>query len=119
MNSAAPATPTVPELFARQAERTPDAVAVVDGDRVLTYRRLDELAGRLAGRLIGRGVRRSDRVAVLMERSADLVVTLLAVWKAGAAYVPVDAAHPARRVAFMVADSGASLMACSAATGDG
>ncbi|MFJ8013284.1 amino acid adenylation domain-containing protein [Streptomyces sp. NPDC096339] len=119
MNSAALAMSTVPELFARHVERTPDAVAVVDGDRVLTYRRLDELAGRLAGRLIGRGVRRGDRVAVLMERSADLVVTLLAVWKAGAAYVPVDAAHPARRVAFMVADSGASLMACSAATGDG
>ncbi|MFJ2192060.1 amino acid adenylation domain-containing protein [Kitasatospora sp. NPDC087861] len=118
MNSAALATPTVPELFARQAERTPDAVAVVDGDRALTYRRLDELAGRLAGRLIGRGVRRGDRVAVLMERSADLVVTLLAVWKAGAAYVPVDAAYPARRVAFMVADSGASLVACSAAAGD-
>ncbi|MEU5223406.1 non-ribosomal peptide synthetase [Streptomyces toyocaensis] len=109
-------TPTVPELFARQAERTPEAVAVVDGDRFVTYRQLDELAGRLAGRLIGRGVRRGDRVAVLMERSADLVVTLLAVWKAGAAYVPVDAAHPAPRVAFVVADSGASLMACSAAT---
>ncbi|MGW3040582.1 amino acid adenylation domain-containing protein [Kitasatospora sp. NPDC001159] len=119
MNSAARATPTVPELFARQAERTPDAVAVVDGDRVLTYRRLDELAGWLAGRLIGRGVRRGDRVAVLMERSADLVVTLLAVWKAGAAYVPADPGHPARRVAFMAADSGASLMACSAATVDG
>ncbi|MGW2374840.1 amino acid adenylation domain-containing protein [Kitasatospora sp. NPDC001683] len=118
MNSAALATPTVPELFARQVERTPDAVAVVDGDRALTYRRLDELAGRLAGRLIGRGVRRGDRVAVLMERSADLVVTLLAVWKAGAAYVPVDAAHPARRVAFVVADSGASLVACSAAARD-
>ncbi|GAA1395508.1 hypothetical protein GCM10009639_30720 [Kitasatospora putterlickiae] len=117
--AAAPAAPTVPELFARQAERTPDAVAVVDGDRVLTYRRLDELAGRLAGRLIGRGVRRGDRVAVLMERSADLVVTLLAVWKAGAAYVPADPAHPAHRVAFMVADSGASLTVCSAATAAG
>ncbi|MER7668259.1 amino acid adenylation domain-containing protein [Kitasatospora sp. NPDC096128] len=119
MNSAALAAPTVPELFARQAERTPDAVAVVDGDRTLTYRRLDELSGRLAGRLTGRGVRRGDRVAVLMERSADLVVTLLAVWKAGAAYVPVDVAYPARRVAFMVADSGASLVACSAVAGDG
>ncbi|MER7707473.1 amino acid adenylation domain-containing protein [Kitasatospora sp. NPDC097605] len=119
MNSAALAAPTVPELFACQAERTPDAVAVVDGDRTLTYRRLDELAGRLAGRLIGRGVRRGDRVAVLMERSADLVVTLLAVWKAGAAYVPVDATHPARRVAFVVADSGASLVACSAAAAGG
>jgi amino acid adenylation domain-containing protein/non-ribosomal peptide synthase protein (TIGR01720 family) len=119
MNSAAQATPTVPELFAGQASRTPDAVAVVDGDRVLTYRRLDELAGRLSGRLVGRGVRRGGRVAVMMDRSADLVVALLAVWKAGAAYVPVDAGYPAQRVAFMVADSRASLMVCSVATRDG
>jgi len=119
MNSAAQTTPTVPELLARQADRTPDAVAVVDGDRVLTYRELDELAARLAGRLIDRGVRRGDCVAVMMGRSADLVVTLLAVWQAGAAYVPVDAAYPVRRVAFMVADSGTSLMVCSVATRDG
>src|SRR5882757_9693678 len=115
VNSAA----TVLDLFAWQVDRTPDAVAVVDGDRVLTYRRLDELAERLSGRLIGRGVHRGDRVAVLMDRSADLVVALLAVWRAGAAYVPVDAAYPAPRVAFMAADSAVSLMVCSAATRDG
>nr|ADU56133.1 hypothetical protein CA915-12 [uncultured organism CA915] len=114
MISAAQTTLSVPELLARQADRTPDAVAVVDGDRVLTYRRLEELASRLSGRLVGRGVRRGDRVAVMMDRSADLLVSLYAVWKAGAAYVPVDAAYPARRVAFMVADSGASLIVCQA-----
>ncbi|MGW9174174.1 AMP-binding protein [Streptomyces decoyicus] len=84
MNSTAQATPTVLELFASHVDRTPDAVAVVDGDRVLTYRQLDEHAGRLAGRLISRGIRRGDRVAVMMDRSADLLVALLAVWKAGA-----------------------------------
>ncbi|GAA2591730.1 amino acid adenylation domain-containing protein [Streptomyces axinellae] len=113
------AAPTVLELFASHVDRTPDAVAVVDGDRILTYHQLDERAGRLAGRLIGRGVRRGDRVAVMMDRSADLLVSLLAVWKAGAAYVPVDAAYPARRVAFMVADSRVSLMVCSAGARDG
>ncbi|HET6287832.1 MAG TPA: amino acid adenylation domain-containing protein [Amycolatopsis sp.] len=118
MSPAAQATTTVPELFARRVDRTPDAVAVVDGDRVLTYRRLDELADRLAGRLTGRGVRRGGRVAVMLDRSAELLVALLAVWKAGAAYVPVDAAYPPPRVAFMVADSGVSLMVCSAATRD-
>ncbi|MEE1739792.1 amino acid adenylation domain-containing protein [Streptomyces sp. BE147] len=119
MNSTAQATPTVMELFASHVDRTPDAVAVVDGDRVLTYRQLDEHAGRLAGRLIGRGIRRGDRVAVMMDRSADLLVALLAVWKAGAVYVPVDAAYPARRVAFMVADARVSLMVCSVAARDG
>ncbi|MGY3677005.1 amino acid adenylation domain-containing protein [Streptomyces sp. TE33382] len=119
MNSTAQATPTVMELFASHVDRTPDAVAVVDGDRVLTYRQLDEHAGRLAGRLISRGIRRGDRVAVMMDRSADLLVALLAAWKAGAVYVPVDAAYPARRVAFMVADARVSLMVCSVAARDG
>ncbi|WP_328407058.1 amino acid adenylation domain-containing protein [Streptomyces violaceus] len=119
MNSTAQATPTVLELFASHVDRTPDAVAVVDRDRVLTYRQLDQHAGRLAGRLVRRGVRRGDRVAVMMDRSADLLVALLAAWKAGAVYVPVDAAYPARRVAFMVADAGVSLMVCSAAARDG
>ncbi|MFD6065628.1 amino acid adenylation domain-containing protein [Amycolatopsis lurida] len=115
MSSAAQAAPTVLDLFARQVHRAPGAVAVADGDRILTYRELDELAGRLSGRLVARGAR---RVAVMLDRSADLLVALLAVWKAGAAYVPVDASYPAPRVAFMVADSGASLMLCSAGTRD-
>ncbi|PPK68804.1 non-ribosomal peptide synthetase [Actinokineospora auranticolor] len=114
MNTAARAA--VPDLFASRVDRAPDAVAVVDGDRVLTYRQLDALAGRLAARLAARGVRRGDRVAVLLDRSADLLVALLAVWKTGAAQVPVDAAYPARRVAFMVADSGVSAAVCSPAT---
>nr|AGS49827.1 long-chain-fatty-acid--CoA ligase [uncultured bacterium esnapd16.1] len=118
MSSAARTTPTVPGLLGRQVDRRPGAVAVTDGDRTLTYRQLDELASRLARRLAGRGVRRGDRVAVMMDRSADLVVALYAVWKAGAAYVPVDAACPARRVAFLVADSRASLIVCSPATRD-
>nr|ACJ60948.1 VEG6 [uncultured soil bacterium] len=118
MTSAAPTTPTVLDLFASHVDRTPDAVAVVDGDRVLTYRQLAELAGQLSGRLINRGVRHGDRVGVMMDRSADLLVSLLAVWHAGAAYVPVDAGYPAPRVAFMVADSAVSLMVCSAATRD-
>ncbi|RSN30131.1 non-ribosomal peptide synthetase [Amycolatopsis sp. WAC 04169] len=116
MNSAARTTRTVLELFASHVDRTPGAVAVVDGDRVLTYRQLDEQASRLAGCLAGRGIRRGDRVAVIMGRSADLVAALLGVWKAGAAYVPVDAAYPAPRVEFMVSDSAAALTVCSAAT---
>nr|AGS49961.1 long-chain-fatty-acid--CoA ligase [uncultured bacterium esnapd26] len=119
MNSTAQSTPTVLELFASHVDRTPDAVAVVDGDRVLTYRQLDQHAGRLAGLLISRGIRRGDRVAVMMDRSADLLVALIAVWKAGAVYVPVDAAYPARRVAFMVADAQVALMVCSVAARDG
>ncbi|MCI3928122.1 non-ribosomal peptide synthetase [Streptomyces sp. AN091965] len=119
MNSTAQATPTVLELFASHVDRTPDAVAVVDGDQVLTYRQLDDRADRLAGRLAHRGIRRGDRVAVMMDRSPDLLVATLAIWKAGAVYVPVDAAYPSRRVAFMVADADVALMVCSAAARGG
>ncbi|MFH8980051.1 non-ribosomal peptide synthetase [Streptomyces varsoviensis] len=105
-----------PELVARHARSTPDAVAVVDGRRRLTYRELDIASDRLAGYLCGLGVGRGARVAVVLERSAELLVALLGVWKAGAAYVPVDVGYPAERVAFMLADSGPSAVVCTEAS---
>ncbi|WP_194899944.1 non-ribosomal peptide synthetase, partial [Catenulispora pinisilvae] len=100
---------TLPELFAEQAARTPDATAVVFGDQELTYAELNARADRLARLLIGRGVGPESLVAVVMERSADLLVALLAVLKAGGAYLPVDPGYPADRVAFMLADAGPVL----------
>ncbi|QYC40289.1 A50926 NRPS, modules 4-5-6 [Nonomuraea coxensis DSM 45129] len=107
---------SVPELFRRQAHAAPDAVAVVGNGRTLSYAGLDRESDRLAGRLAARGVRRGDRVGVLMERGADLIVALLAVWKAGAAQVPVNADYPAERIERMLADSGASVAVCAGAT---
>ncbi|MEU2340181.1 amino acid adenylation domain-containing protein, partial [Streptomyces sp. NPDC013172] len=101
---------TLPELFAGQVARIPDAVAVVAGDERLTYAELDGRANRLARLLAGRGVGPESVVAVVMERSADLVVALLAVLKAGAAYLPVDPEYPAERIAFMLADARPSLV---------
>ncbi|MFH8407404.1 amino acid adenylation domain-containing protein [Streptomyces sp. NPDC018019] len=109
---------TVPELIAGQAAQVPGAVAVSDPRRSLSYAELARESDRLAAYLAGRGVTRGDRVAVLMDRSADLLVTLLAVWKTGAAYVPVDPGYPAERVAFLLADSGPSAVVCTAATRD-
>nr|WP_230419929.1 non-ribosomal peptide synthetase [Catenulispora pinistramenti] len=96
---------TLPELLGEQAARTPAAMAVVFGDQELSYAQLNARADRLARLLIGRGVGPESLVAVVMERSADLVVALLAVLKAGGAYLPVDPGYPADRVAFMVADA--------------
>ena len=96
---------TIPELFGAQAARTPDAVAVACGGAALTYAELNARANRLARLLAGRGVGPESVVAVLMERSADLVVALLGVLKAGAAYLPVDPGYPAGRVSFMLADA--------------
>ncbi|HJP77564.1 MAG TPA: AMP-binding protein, partial [Pseudonocardiaceae bacterium] len=92
----------IPERFAEQVARTPDAVAVSAGAATLTYRELDERANRLAHRLIGLGVRQDDRVAVLLERSIDLVVAILATVKAGGVYVPVHEDYPAERRQWVV-----------------
>ncbi|RSM86207.1 non-ribosomal peptide synthetase, partial [Streptomyces sp. WAC 01420] len=96
---------TLPELFAAQVARTPGAVAVVSGDKEVTYAELDDRASRLAGVLAERGVRAESVVAVVLERSVDLVVALLAVLKTGAVYLPVDPEYPADRVGFMLRDA--------------
>ncbi|MCZ7438683.1 amino acid adenylation domain-containing protein [Micromonospora sp. WMMC241] len=101
-------------MLAAQAARTPDAEAVRRGDATLTYRDLDRAANRLARVLLAAGVARGDRVGVCLPRTPELVVALLAVLKAGAAYVPLDPAYPAARVAFMTADSGARLVLTTA-----
>lgn len=92
----------ISERFAGQVARTPDAIAVSAGETALTYRELDERANRLAHRLIGLGVRQDDRVAVLLERSIDLVVGILATVKAGGVYVPVHEDYPADRRQWVV-----------------
>ncbi|MEV6426117.1 amino acid adenylation domain-containing protein, partial [Streptomyces sp. NPDC051662] len=89
---------TLPVLFEGRVERGRDAVALVCGDVCLSYGELDVRAERLAHLLIGRGVGVGDFVAVVLPRSVDLVVAVLGVLKAGAAYVPVDPAYPVDRV---------------------
>ncbi|MFH9426615.1 amino acid adenylation domain-containing protein, partial [Streptomyces sp. NPDC017529] len=107
---------SVPELIAAQASRTPNAVAVSDAESSLSYGELWAASGRLAGYLSGVGVGRGGRVAVVMERSVELVVVLLGVWRAGAAYVPVDASYPAERVAFVLGDCAPSVVVCTQET---
>ena len=89
---------------------------MVAGERVLSYRELDEASGRLAGLLAGYGAGPEQVVAVLLERSAELVIALLAVLKAGAAYLPVDPEYPADRVGFMLADARPVLAVVQAGT---
>ena len=85
---------TLAELFQAQVARTPQAIAVTFEDEQLSYAEVDVRASQLARLLIGRGVGPETLVAVLMDRSADLVIALLAILKAGGAYVPVDPSYP-------------------------
>ncbi|MFI9585747.1 amino acid adenylation domain-containing protein [Streptomyces sp. NPDC052236] len=96
-----------PAAFERQARRSPDAVALVYEDQELSYAELNAAANRLARLLTARGVRPEDVVAVAVPRSPELVISLLAVMKAGAAYLPLDADHPQDRIAYMLSDAGA------------
>lgn len=100
--------PTVPEMIAETVRRTPEAVAVVCGETEVTYGELDRRADRLAAALRGSGVRPGDVVGVRLPRSAEAIVALLAVWRAGAAYLPFEPDEPDERMAFSLADAGAT-----------
>ncbi|WP_121401113.1 non-ribosomal peptide synthetase [Micromonospora sp. M71_S20] len=112
-DSSAPAREVLGELFTAQVTRTPDAVAVVFEDTVLSYAELDARANRLARYLVKQGVGPQRLVAVAMERSAELIVAVLAVLKSGAAYLPIDPAYPADRIAFMLADAAPTAILAS------
>ncbi|MDW6005256.1 non-ribosomal peptide synthetase [Vibrio mangrovi] len=104
----------IQELFERQADIAPEAVAVVFGNQQLTYGQLNIQANQLAHWLIEQGVRPDSRVAVLLERSCDLIVSLLAIFKAGGAYVPMDPNYPQERLAYMLEDSAPELLITTA-----
>ncbi|SDK35289.1 amino acid adenylation domain-containing protein [Lentzea albidocapillata subsp. violacea] len=101
---------TVTDAFRCRAARTPDAVALSAEQGSLSYAELDRWSDALAGELVESGVRPGDRVAVCLERSPQLVVALLGVLKAGAAYVPIDPEDPESRVSMMLADAQVSLV---------
>ena len=100
----------MPALFAAQAQRTPDAVAVVFEDRELSYAALDAHANRLAQHLQSLGVGPETVVGLCVERSPEMVVGLLGILKAGGAYLPLDPNYPRERLSFMLADAGAPVL---------
>ncbi|HEV2146425.1 MAG TPA: amino acid adenylation domain-containing protein, partial [Longimicrobiaceae bacterium] len=100
----------IPGLFAEQAARAPEAVALRFAGEDVSYAGLEERANRLSRHLRTHGVGLESRVGLCLERSAELVVAMLAVLKAGAAYVPLDPAYPAQRLALMAEDAGLSML---------
>src|SRR5690606_35628214 len=100
---------TLPALVEEQVARTPGAAAVVFEEETLTYAELNERTNRLARTLIARGAGPERSVALLVPRSLDMIVALLAVFKSGAAYVPVDPDYPRDRVAYLLGDAAPAL----------
>ncbi|MBV9773658.1 MAG: AMP-binding protein, partial [Gemmatimonadetes bacterium] len=109
--SAAPvAAACIHHLVAAQAARTPQAVAVADPWRALSYAELEERAGRVARRLRARGVGPESLVGICMDRSVGMVAAMLGVLRAGAAYVPLDPAYPADRIEYVLRDAGVRVV---------
>jgi len=101
---------SLPQMFEAQVERTPDAAAIVFRGTSITYREFNARANQLANLLIARGVTRGDSVGVLMDRSTEMVLSMYAALKAGAAYVPLDPAYPVHRLQMMAEDAEPKLI---------
>jgi amino acid adenylation domain-containing protein len=112
--AAYPADKTIHQLFEAQVDSTPDNTAIVDGDEALTYRELDRRANQLAHSLRDQGVGPDTLVAVCLEKSADMIVTLLAILKAGGGYLPLNPDFPEERLRFMLEDSRAAHLVTTA-----
>lgn len=97
-------------LFEERVAQSPDSVAIVEGGREITRRELNERANRIAHYLQEVGVRRDDRVAFCLDRSADATAAALAILRVGAAYVALDSAYPAARLSFILSDSRAQVL---------
>lgn len=105
-----PSEETMAGLFDQKASETPDAIALEFLDRRLTYQEVRTRANRVAHQLRRQGVGPESLVALLFDRSPEMIIAMIAVWKAGGAYVPIDPAYPSDRMAYMLDDSGARVV---------
>ncbi|MGG4442605.1 tyrocidine non-ribosomal peptide synthetase TycB [Brevibacillus fortis] len=101
---------TLPQLFEEQVLKTPDQIAVVCGDKRLTYEELNKRANQLARTLRKKGVKADQSVGIMATRSLEMVIGILAILKAGGAYVPIDPEYPNDRIAYMLEDCEARLV---------
>ncbi len=118
LRAPAPTAVSVPELFAAQVDDHPHAPALVDQHRSYSYRGLDEASNRLAHLLVSHHIGAGDVVGLLVERCAQAIIAILAVLKTGAAYLPIDPAHPQPRIDFMLTDAAPAAVLTTTALAD-
>jgi len=106
-----PADKTITDLFEEQAQRTPDNIAVISGDKCLTYREVNEMADNMAFHLRkNHRTEPDDLVAVITHRNERMIISLLGIMKAGGAYLPIDPEYPQKRIDYMMEDSGCKVL---------
>ncbi|MBX4267613.1 amino acid adenylation domain-containing protein, partial [Clostridium estertheticum] len=105
-----PKDKTIHELFEEQVEKTPDSIAVVFEEKKLTYRELNEKANSLARILREKGVEPDTIVAIMVERSLEMIIGIMGILKAGGAYLPINPEYPEERISFMLEDSKATVL---------
>lgn len=105
-----PKEKTIIELFEEQVEKTPSNVALVFGEQTLTYQELNEKANQLAHYLIHQGIKNNDVVALVLNRSLEMIIAILGILKSGAAYLPIDPTYPKNRIEYILEDSHVSIV---------
>lgn len=98
------------ELFEIQSDATPDTVALISGNKVVTYYELDRYASQISQYILYKGAKAGEHIGICMERNSDMVAVILGILKAGCIYVPIDVNYPKDRIKFMVEDSGAAII---------
>lgn len=105
-----PKDKTIAQLFEEQVEKTPDNIALVFGNEQLTYRELNERANSLAYYLRSKGIKRNDIIGIMVNRSLEMIVSILAVLKSGACYIPIDPEYPQDRIEYMLDNSNSKIL---------
>ena len=108
-----PRDKTIVDLFEEQVEKTPDNVAVVCGEKQITYRELNERANCLANHLVNQGVKANTVVGILINRSIEMIIAILATLKSGGVYIPIDPEYPEDRIKYMLEDSSCKILLSS------
>ncbi|MEO5976060.1 MAG: AMP-binding protein [Chryseolinea sp.] len=109
-----PLDETIVSLFAKQVDKTPDSVALKFGEKILTYLELDVESGRVAALLIQKGVKNEEVIGLFVDPSIEAIIGMLAIQKAGCAYLPMDIDYPPERIRYTIQDSGIRIVLCSA-----